>query len=107
MAGDLLDRAEEITLSRVATPEGQKKYGEQIGQEIVKDGPKAKKNPITIEHLISLKGLLDQAKATGDEAAIAAANKNMKDAIGRFSQGKSFAEINAVLKKLEPAPTKG
>jgi hypothetical protein len=105
LAGDLLDMAE-VELARVQTPQGQKKYGDPIGAEIVPNAPKQKAREVTIEHLLSLKAALDAAQASGNDDETKSAQGALTEAIQRYAKGRSFKDVNEALKKLSPTPQK-
>lgn len=104
LAADMLDEAETLELARVQTQQGVKKYGQQIGMEIKKDGQKAASRPITIERLRSLQAQIDASQAIGDKTLTQNLMGLFEYAIRRYAlqgEGKSIKSVLTELKAPE------
>lgn len=105
LAADMLDEAETVELARVKTQQGVKKYGQQIGAQIFKDGNKPAARPITIERLKSLQAQIEASQAIGDETLTQNLMGLFEYAIRRYAGGKK--SIKSVLTELKSASKNG
>lgn len=91
--------SEFLALSRrVKTQAGAQKFGQGIGEQIIKDAPKPKEaRPVSAMRLRALRRMIDAAETSGDEAKAKELREEFQTAFRQFAKGKSLTQAAAYL----------